>query len=285
MTYIIDLQRLWEERKTISSSQLQVAPGAYVDPRQCVISAIVIAQGDTLSLIQSLSALCAQVLCREVVVVDTQSSPALTTALKQFSKTYPKCILVHGQPKIGVANAYNLGARYSSGQYLLLLDPHVILSAPSLLKLLATGLRKPHPWIVGLKTQDGNPVLPEVTMVGGGIHTGSVTADCLFLPSADFFSVKGFDAQCQHSAFHLDLCMRFHLAGGGVYKANEVDYTMLERSPQPLMKQLVLQWQACRGKWHYYQKFYSHKANIGCLTMTRNLTKKLLLALRRFSGW
>lgn len=283
MTYIIDLQRLWADRKMVLANPLQVAPGAYIDPRHCAISAVVVAQADQDKLLKNLIFLCDQLLIREVVVVNCEASSQIEEALRQFVKSHPKCYIVTGRSRMGVAAAYNLGVRYTSGQFLLFLDLLCVLPKNAILKLLATGLHKPHPWVVGPLSEKDNINLPEVSLPGGGIHVASLTADCLFIPTKDFLALQGLDERCLHSAFHLDLCMRIHLAGGGVYQACDVQATTDpgRRDSLSLVDRLRQDWQACRGQWYFEHKHFSRKTNL-FFRVIRDCTLGLRLLVKRF---
>ena len=148
MTYVIDLKRLWEDKTRITASQKQAAAKVYLDPRQNIVSVIIAIHGENLYL-QTLQAALNQLLVREVVVVNCSHSPQVEEALTQFSQSHTRVLVVAGQHTKGLASAYNLGARYATTQYFLFLTQDCLLPKNAVLKLLATGIRKPKPWVIG----------------------------------------------------------------------------------------------------------------------------------------
>ena len=267
MTYIIDLQRLWQDRGQISSQFLQLAPGAYIDPRHMTVSVIMVIYHKQKKLSRKLIPFLKDPLVREVQLVCCHRDPgSLVSALVL---QHPKCYLVDAELDLSPVDAYQLGARRASGHLLLFLDPEMDLTHESFMRLLSTGLRKPHPWAVGVHAESLNifhrqrsasRVLPEVFLSGGGIHVPAVSPNCLLIPTTDYWDLKGLDPTCQVSTFHLDLCMRIHLAGGGVYQATDIapEAQCTWVPPQRTWRQ---KWQVMQGWWRYYQKHYSKKAN------------------------
>ncbi len=189
MTYVLDLKRLWTDRLSISESQRKAAARVHLDPRQKIVSVVIVIQNDDLHFMQTLHSVIAQLMVRELVIVNTTHDSAVEEALTQFSYQYPRVILVAGQQVSGLAAAYNLGAQYASTPYLLFLDAYSLLPKEAMLQLLATGIRKSGAWVIGASLASSKPhnelsapffrkyfstltkqTVPEVSLAGGG-HT------------------------------------------------------------------------------------------------------------------
>ncbi len=289
MTYILDLQRLWEEGVSVSSESQEAAAAVYLDPRKNVVSAIVVAHSNEPIMLQTLQSVLAQQFIRELIVVNCETSSSIEKTLNVFAKRHPKCHVVTGQKKAGLAAAYNLGAQYASGQFLLLFSGNCLLSKNAVLNMLATGIRKPAPWVIGgvdekssplfslkpwgrlkkllsndlysLKYENQNRSHLEVSLVGGGFHASNVGPECLFLSTATFVELKGLDRKCFHSTFHKDLCLRIHYAGGGVYRAKDLNVIACSEPALSVGAYVRKEWQGFCGRHHFYQKYVSRNTN------------------------
>lgn len=291
MTYIIDLHKLWEEH---TDNNVGARGGdVSIDPRQNIVSVVVVATANETLLIQTLKSVLAQRFVREIIIVNCEPAQS-SSFLAKYIKLHPKCYVVSGHPKIGLAAAYNLGAQHASGQFLLFMTDACLLPKNAVMKLLSTGIRKTTPCVVGvedktyckekaqvswgaaikgwLKTKSEKVFeankLPEVSLPGGGVHATHVAPYCLFLNTKTFLGLKGMDKNCFHSTFHVDLCLRVHLAGGDVYWAKELD-VVLQPSPRQSLRHFSnREWCALRGWYHYYKKYvskYTNKSLMGVL--------------------
>ncbi len=283
MTYIIDLHQLWEE-----SASLGAASQEEPQYRKNVVSVVVVATGSGALLLQTLNSVISQPFVREVIIVHCEENPAFDKALATFVRKHPKCYIVRGDKNKGLAALYNLGAQHACGQFLLLMKGNCLLAKNAMAKLLATGILKPSPWVVGVANKPTwhhlNPMgrlgalfsdpfdtlnvhgyqqeaLPEVSLPGGGFHTYSIGPECLFLPTQSFLELKGLDKKCFHSTFHVDLCLRVHFAGGGVYRAREFDVHAFAPVKQSIMEALRNEWQGFCGRYHFYGKHIGKKNN------------------------
>jgi GT2 family glycosyltransferase len=118
------------------------------------------------------------------------------------------------------------------------------------------------PWVIGTGKEHELMTFPEVSLAGGGYHTKAVAADCIFISTQTFLELRGMDKRCFHHTFHADLCMRIHLAGGGVYQVNDIR-AVRKGAPQTSFRGNVRRaWQAFRGGCHYYRKYKSKNTNI-----------------------
>lgn len=271
MTYVIDLKRLWDDRSPLTASQRNVAAQVSLDPRQKVVSVIVAIQNEDLHFIPTLHSALAQLMVRELIIVNCCQSSAVTEALAQF-KALPRTLVVEGEGISGLASAYNLGAQYASTPFLLLLDAYCVLPKDTVLKLLATGVRKQRPWVVGaacVKTTEDlllpplvkkyfskitNKNVPEVSLVGGGYFAEVVPPECILLPTPSFMELKGLDRRCYDAAFHWDLCLRVHEMGGSVFQAKEIALTVTEPQWLGFRALFAREWHSFLGWSRFYQK-------------------------------
>ncbi|MGD9592653.1 MAG: glycosyltransferase family 2 protein, partial [Candidatus Berkiella sp.] len=239
-------------------------------------------------LIQALKSVLAQQFVREVIIVNTQEQASIEKALTRFVRNHPKCYIVRGHQQAGLAASYNLGAQHACGQYLLFMKANCVLAKNATAKLLATGILKPTPWLIGAPEKPSTIVFkplsrimsllensfgalkyesqqlqdfPEVSLPGGGFHAASISPECLFLSAQSFLDLKGLDKKCFHSTFHKDLCLRIHFAGGGVYRAREFDVITFNANKPSSAATFRDEWQAFRGRFHFYQKYAGKQTN------------------------
>jgi GT2 family glycosyltransferase len=259
-----------------------------------MVSVVMVATPGDPRLVQSLTAVLAQSFLREVIVVLTEPCTTFEATLEKLSQDRPRCYVVKGKPVSGLADAYNLGAQYASGEYLLFLGPSCVLPENGMDTLLTIGARKTMPWVVGMQfgiaplksrpradrfkkqweklvnrmtkfsvyDEHKNSGLIEVSLPGGGLHASVVPPDCLFMSTKVFAELKGFDKHCFHSTFHLDLCLRVHLLGGGVYQAKPLTMSHQSNPSVGLWKTIRQTWRGFYGWCHFYRKHVSRKSNI-----------------------
>jgi len=280
LTYVLDLKRLWDDRLPITESQHQAAANVLLDPRQRVVSVIVAVQNNDLSFIPTLHSALSQLMVRELIVVNVAQSSVVDEALTEFAYQHPRTILVSKEGVSSLASAYNLGVKYASTPFLLFLDAHCLLPKDTVLHLLATGVQKPRPWVVGaasVKTQSGfvpmaptfkkyfskltQNIVPEVSLAGGGHYAQVVPSQCILIPTPTFAELKGLDKRCYHTAFHWDLCLRVHEMGGSVFRAKEVVLVVHEPAIKGFGALLKQEWQSFQGWSHFYQKNFSKLTN------------------------
>ena len=281
MTYVLDLKRLWDDRTPVTASQRRAAANVHLDPRQRVVSVIVVIQNDDLCFIPTLHSVLSQLMVRELIVVNTLQSPAVEEALTHFVHQHPRTILVSGHKASGLAGAYNLGVQYASTPFLLFLDANCLLPKDTVLHLLATGVRKPRPWVIGateVKTPtDFVPTVPafkkyfskltqnnvpEVSLPGGGHYAHVVPSQCILIPTPTFAELKGLDKRCYHTTFHWDLCLRVHEMGGSVYRAKGVVLVINQPQISGFRALFTKEWQSFQGWNRFYQKNFSKLTNV-----------------------
>lgn len=219
-----------------------------------VVSAIMVVQSHC-NFQPSVLALLAQQHVREVIIVNASAFALCAANLAEFARAHPKCHVVPCAANAGLVAAYNQGIQYATCQFLLFVAQGCILPLQTVSKMLLTGAYKPGPWMVSVGNKDMKPTA-EVSLLGGGRHVPFVCPQCFLVPTKVFLALDGFDPHCFHSTFHLDLSMRVHLAGGGVYAINE----MQESDAKP--KSLREKWQALKGWVHYYRKYLGNQTKI-----------------------
>lgn len=286
MTYILDLQQLWNDRSQVTLKSAKAAYSLALDPKQHVVSVVLLAnykQED--HFLEALQAIVSQWFIREIIVICPEGF-TLDRHLEKFSHTHPRCYGIPAKKSISLAEAYNLGAKYASGQFLLFMDSQILLQKNAVFKLLATGIRKSTPWVVGVKTGidkrfskviskltnfyssyslNDATMVPEVSLPGGGIHTLNIASSGFLMPIKTFVELKGMDQKCSDNIFHLDLCLRIHLAGGSVYEVQEVE---IEKSEKRSVSKLTAlyeifcqEWKIFRATCYFYQKYVSKETN------------------------
>lgn len=301
MTYIIDLQRLWQEKSLVQSKARYTQSG--LDPQKKMVSVILVVNPTEYDkFLKAMHSVLAQPFVREIIIVNNQTHPSVDALLNQVAHQHPKCTIVAAEKEVGLPDLFNQGAQYASSPYLLFLDSNCVLSEDAVFYMLLTGLQKPGPWIIGAQNNDllplrlgirANPMnikrhMPEVSLPGGGFHIAQVHPQYVFMSSNTFMDLRGMDKNCFDAAFHYDLCLRVHLGGGGVYSPKDirlVDFV----EPIKLKPSLRREWQAFRGWCHFYRKHEHSTANklkitaIYSLLMLRFLVSLPKVALSRFS--
>ena len=64
----------------------------------------------------------------EIIVVTHNSSPAVAKWVKEIQRKHNKCKCIENAENLGFAVESNQGIRAASGEYLLLLDPDVVVT-------------------------------------------------------------------------------------------------------------------------------------------------------------
>ena len=155
---------------------------AALEPR---VTAIVIAQDVGASLDLCIRSAFAEPWIDDVVLVDIDNPPALSSALRALQADRRDVKVVRAPEGAGFAEAANLGASQARGRWLLFLDPHVVLQRGAVARMAAAGGGAHTPWIVGGRLTDttgrsilGRPSLSRWTgrdraRIGGAIRSQS----------------------------------------------------------------------------------------------------------------
>lgn len=269
MTNIIDLQQLWEENARRSAS---FDGASQVGVRYPLVSVIISGLNQEAGLLDTIYSVIAQPYVREIIVVVSRAFPEIEKKVNELSKIYARCCAISVDAHVGISAAFNVAAKYASGQFLLFLEPVGSLPKKAIVKLLSTGIYKSFPWLIGLEIDEAERSLSklykfcamtdlsnrapvEVSLPGGGVYAASVAKHCLFIPSKTFYELNGFDEACGQDNFHLDACLRVHLMGGGVYQVKNLEFTAARPSAPPFSKQnWSCTWATFRGWVHFYKK-------------------------------
>lgn len=65
--------------------------------------------------------------CKELILVDNGNSDAVVFELRRMAEVDPRLIIISGHGNVGFARGCNIGAKYATGEYLLLLNPDCML--------------------------------------------------------------------------------------------------------------------------------------------------------------
>lgn len=299
MTYIIDLQRLWQEKSQVPAKGRYNHPA--LDPRKKMVSIVlVVCQTEYDKFKNTIQSVLSQAFVREIIIVNNQVHPSVNALLKQIKHQHSKCVVIDGDKDLSLPDLFNQGAQYASSPYLLFISSNCVLAQDAVYHMLSTGLRKPGPWLIGAQStsllplklgirvdRKNQPLMREVSLPGGGFHIAQVEPQCVFMSAVTFMDLKGMDNHCFDSAFHYDLCLRVHLGGGGVYSPKDIRLVNFE--PIKTKPSLRREWQSFRGWCHFYRKHESNKSNslkrtaVYGLLMLRFLVSLPRVALSRFS--
>ncbi len=85
----------------------------------------------------------------EFILVDNGNPPEVVAQIERRTAENDRLIWLSGHGNIGFAAGCNLGAKSARGEYLLLLNPDSILAPGGLRNLLAEGIGRPRPWMLG----------------------------------------------------------------------------------------------------------------------------------------
>lgn len=276
MTHILDLQRLWSD---YAGAELSLSSPSSIDPRQKVVSVIVVGINPDTTLLVRLYKLLAQPLVREVIIVIPEDS-SLEAALEEFAKVHPRCQVVSSAVTT-VTDSFLVGVQYASCQYILFLKGAFELPSNMVLKLFMTGIHKSHPWIVGVKPrisyrwhkkfgfltklysleQQSSIISPEVSLAGGGVHAFEIAEECFLISTKSFLELYEGRKLGSSLNFVFNLCMAIHLIGGSIYQIAGCELPLLDFRPLTFKEIIKHEWQIFRTQWYLYQKYVSKKTN------------------------
>ncbi|OGS03924.1 MAG: hypothetical protein A2204_03190 [Elusimicrobia bacterium RIFOXYA1_FULL_47_7] len=188
-----------------------------------------------------------EALSREVIVVDNNSSDGSSTLVKS---KYPQARLIENRLNLGFAGANNIGARNSSGDTIIFLNPDTIVTSGQFSKLAAILKSSPDAGIVAprLVNPDGTlqyscrrfynlrtvffrrllagsktgRALSEAHLMKDWDHNSTkavdwVLAACLAIKRDTFNQIGGFDDKYMLYFEDVDLCKRIYSIGKKVY--------------------------------------------------------------------
>lgn len=180
----------------------------------------------------------------EVIVVDVDNAPSVSSALRALQADRRDVRVIRAETGASLAAAANLGAKHARGRWLLFLSPDVVLQRGAAMRLAnaCAGDALDGPWIAGgrltdLEGHDRCDVRkgslnafssvavaldwrarkPAPRRRGGPAKVAAVSGAFMLIPRRDFETLGCFDAAFATHAADLDLCLRAAQAGGNVF--------------------------------------------------------------------
>ncbi|GIK47712.1 MAG: glycosyltransferase [Hyphomonadaceae bacterium] len=178
----------------------------------------------------------------ELIVVDLDNEPDVSSKLRAFQADRRDVKLVVADRAASIASALNAGANQARGRWLLFLSADVVLQRGSVQRLASAGAEARTPCVVGgrltdMRGRDRRAVragalnafsaiavamdLPSRSRrkrKSGGMpaSVSAVSSALMLMPRSDFLALEGFDESFATDGADLDLCRRAALAGGSV---------------------------------------------------------------------
>jgi GT2 family glycosyltransferase len=216
------------------------------------ISVIVVVYRTGPALLEAIQRVLSEPLAREFVLVDNGSTAEESAWMRNAARDYSHVKLIEGHGNVGFARGCNMGARASSGDILVFLNPDAFLQE-GCLRSLAEGVRQgPRPCLVGARVlnPDGTEqrgarrgeVTPVTTLTSllklsnrfsvlkrfdihhetepapcGRIQAPTISGAGFAMTRQDFESLGGFDEDYFLHVEDIDLCWRVRKAGGAVW--------------------------------------------------------------------
>jgi GT2 family glycosyltransferase/nucleoside-diphosphate-sugar epimerase len=228
----------------------------------------------------------------ELIIVDNDNSPAVLTRLQQMALTDPRLVIMTGAGNVGFAKACNNGAAHATGDFLLVLNPECLLPPDALDEMMAALTASPQAMLAGcwLKNPDGSEerdgrmhlVTPQTTLVEAlGLQhlikryeylrakrtmppdthaVSAISSAFMFLRTADFRMLGGFDEGFFLHVEDLDFCARVHKAGGKIICVPRVAVAhMLSHFSEPTSR--FVEWHKTKGMLRYFHKHFRGQVN------------------------
>ncbi len=260
MSHIVDLHLPWQQ--AIKKSAAIKEHASKTNQTLSRVSVVLVAKGHYLEALATLVSLLPKFLVREIILVDCIQSAEFQDKIHSITHEYASIIVIAGKPGMSLAHAYNLGRRQCSSRYALFLQTPGVVSDNFLSKMLALGMGKQEPWVVGVESQTTiDPLLnlidsPETHSPSHGAYSGhlvtAVESSGFLLPCELLIAVGLFDEQCSDSNVLLDYSLRLHTIGADIYSDAGLS---LPKSVLPMnygAKRVGIsqQWR----QWHYYYR-------------------------------
>ena len=178
----------------------------------------------------------------ELIVVDLDNDPEVSSMLRAFQADRRDVKLVVADKAASVASALNAGAKQGRGRWLLFLSPDVVLQRGAVQRLASAGAEARTPCVIGGRLTDMHgrdrcavragalnafsaiavamdlPSGRQRKRKGGATpaNVSAVSSALMLMPRSDFLALDGFDESFATDGADLDLCHRAALAGGSV---------------------------------------------------------------------
>ena len=216
------------------------------------ISVIVVVYRTGPALQEAIQRVLSEPLVHQFILIDNGSTPEESGWMQAAARDYAHVRLLQGHGNVGFAKGCNMGARASSGDVLVFLNPDAFLQEGCLASL-ARGVRQgPQPCLVGARVlnPDGTEqrgarrgeVTPVTTLLSllrlahrfswlhrfeihqegepspcGRLKVPTISGAGFAMTRADFDSLSGFDEDYFLHVEDIDLCWRVRRAGGAVW--------------------------------------------------------------------
>jgi GT2 family glycosyltransferase/nucleoside-diphosphate-sugar epimerase len=229
----------------------------------------------------------------ELVIVDNGNPPDVLSKFQQMALSEPRLRIVSGHGNIGYARGCNLGAKYVSGDYLLMLSPRCLLPPNALSELVAACESMPDAIIAGgeLLNPDGSRMrlcyaqgLTAKTMLAetfglarwlvrnraenavGPYEVEAVSSAAICLRKKDYASLVGFDEGYFLDVADSDLCMRVRTIGGRILSVPSVAVVQLPKEGRRRISR-GREWQRVKGLLRYFTKHFQRRYFPGFLLL------------------
>lgn len=225
----------------------------------------------------------------EVIVVDNASRDGVPQALARAHEHDERVRVVYNHANIGFGPAVNVGARQSSGEALLVLNPDCLLEKDTVWRLLDLLHAHPDAGVIGAVVCDADgtpdpasrrrdPLLRRSLNAMSGrakrepddvryegvdvlgpipqepIETENVSGALMLLPRSAFDRLRGFDEGYFLHCEDLDLCRRVRDAGYTVWLAGDVRVRH-GKGGSSRHRPVFVSWHKHRGMWRWFRKF------------------------------
>lgn len=251
---------------------------------------------------------------KEVIIVNNGSEGAVEQRLRQLAQENPRVRLLTGHGNIGFSRGCNLGAEEATGDYLFFLNPDAVImerdGATRLAALFGQPLQPPVGLAGGvLRNDDGseqrasrrNLISPQNALSEGlGLHAlggpvinvrtpladhpmlvGAASGACIMMERERFRQIGRFDEEYFLHVEDMDLCMRVHRAGGGVWVDPQVNILHFRSTSN--VRAIFVERMKTRGFQRYFSLYYHQKTVLRLLVQSAVHLKLGLKILGSFS--
>jgi len=223
----------------------------------------------------------------ELIIVDNGNTELARQRLSEFVMKHDRIRLMQGHGNIGFARGCNYGARQTSGDYILFLNPDAVIENGTARKLADAGENLAMPWVAGGllrdifgKEQRGGrrgELTPMSAFINftplhklsaiRSIHRESeplpdgpasmpvVSGACLMTDRQSFESLNGFDENYFLHVEDIDICRRARKSGGTVVFVPEAP--VMHYGSTSLARQQDVEWWKLHGFIRYFWTYSS----------------------------
>ncbi len=189
----------------------------------------------------------------ELVIVNNGNPADMVQKLEAMAASEPRLTFITGHGNVGFAKGNNLGAKATTGDYLLLLNPDSVLKAGDLARLMAQSRKLPRPHLIGPRILDangreqsgsrrdnltpwkafvevfslyalfpGNPHCQrwkwhDAPLPADVIEVPAISGAAMFMPRDDFFLAGGLDEGYFLHVEDVDFCFNLRKVGAKIF--------------------------------------------------------------------